>query len=65
MERIKEEGDKFLLLWPEPECTNVCFWYVPRRLRGQARTTEWEQELGRVSWGRRDDDQGRSVGQPD
>jgi len=51
VERIKQEGDKFYLIWPEPECTNVCFWYVPRRLRGQPRTKEWENELGMVSVG--------------
>lgn len=49
VERIKQEGDKFYLIWPEPECTNVCFWYVPRRLRGQTRSPEWEQELGRIT----------------
>lgn len=49
VERIKQEGDKFLLLWPEPECTNVCFWYIPRRLRKQSRTRDWELELGQVS----------------
>lgn len=50
VERIKEEGDKFYLLWPEPECTNVCFWYVPTRLRGQTRTPQWDEELGQVSY---------------
>lgn len=49
MQRLKEQADRFYLIWPEPECTNVCFWYVPRRLRGQPRTAEWELELGKVT----------------
>jgi glutamate decarboxylase len=49
---MKEQPDKFYLLLDEPECTNVCFWYVPERLRPrnfpQAYTSDWQRELGKV-----------------
>ena len=32
----------------EPECTNVCFWYIPPSLRGQDETKEWWEKLGKV-----------------
>ena len=32
VDRIKSMPDKFYLIVPEPECTNVCFWYIPTRL---------------------------------
>ena len=34
-----------------PDCVNVCFWYVPMRMRSAANkeSKEWEEELGRVS----------------
>ena len=46
---MKQMPDRFHLIWPEPECVNVCFWYVPKRLRGIPHSMEREQELGRVS----------------
>ena len=33
----------------EPQCTNVCFWYIPKRFRGKEETQEWWQELGKVA----------------
>ena len=49
---MKEYGEKFYLLNDEPECTNVCYWYVPERLRPrkfpQAYTRDWHMELGKV-----------------
>ena len=51
--------DRFHLLYIDreaaddyPDCVNVCFWYVPRRMRSAAADRggrEWEEELGRVS----------------
>ena len=50
--------DRFHLLYIDreaaddyPDCVNVCFWYVPRRMRSAANKggREWEEELGRVS----------------
>ena len=60
VDRMREMRDCFHLLFVDkdndadyPDCVNVCFWYVPRRLRLATTTIkgskEWEQELGRVS----------------
>jgi len=50
---MKEQPEKFYLLNEEPECTNVCFWYVPERFRPknfpQAFTSDWQRELGKVT----------------
>jgi glutamate decarboxylase len=45
--RIKEQSDKFHLIM-EPECVNVCFWYIPKRLRGSPHTPAKEKELAKV-----------------
>ncbi|XP_055528972.1 glutamate decarboxylase [Wyeomyia smithii] len=45
--RIKQQSDKFHLIM-EPECTNVSFWYIPRRLRGVPHDARKEQELGKI-----------------
>lgn len=46
--RIKAQPDKFHLIM-EPECVNVSFWYIPRRLRGVAHSPDKENELAKVS----------------
>ena len=52
VKKMKEYGEKYYLLNDEPECTNVCYWYVPERLRPrkfpQAYTRDWHTELGKV-----------------
>ena len=52
VKKMKEYGEKYYLLNDEPECTNVCYWYVPERLRPrkfpQAYTRDWHMELGKV-----------------
>jgi hypothetical protein len=49
---MKAQPEKFYLLLDDPELTNVCFWYVPERLRPrnfpQAYTSDWQRELGKV-----------------
>lgn len=45
--RIKAQPDKYYLIL-EPELVNVCFWYVPRRLRTQRHDSRREEELGKV-----------------
>jgi glutamate decarboxylase len=50
VKRIKEQSDKFHLIM-EPECVNVSFWYIPKRLRGIAHNSEKEQELAKVCHG--------------
>jgi len=53
VKKMKEQPDKFYLLNDEPECTNVCYWYVPERLRPrqfpQAYTRDWHIELGKIT----------------
>ena len=52
VKKMKEQPEKYYLLIDEPECTNVCYWYVPERLRPrqfpQAYTRDWHIELGKV-----------------
>ncbi|CAG2244947.1 CSAD [Mytilus edulis] len=39
----------FRLVLPEFQCTNISFWYIPPRLRGQNETAEWWKEVGKVA----------------
>jgi len=48
VKRMKEMPDKFYLVYPEPECVNVCFWYIPERLRNVPHSPERAAELGRI-----------------
>jgi hypothetical protein len=48
VKRIKSMPDKFYLIL-EPELVNVCFWYVPTRLRSMPHGPEREKLLGQVS----------------
>jgi len=45
--KIKAQPDKFYLIM-EPECVNVLFWYIPKRLRGMPHDSRKEIELGKV-----------------
>jgi len=53
VKKMKEQPEKFYFLFDTPECTNVCFWYVPERLRPrefpQYGTSDWMRELGKVT----------------
>ncbi|GFN94772.1 glutamate decarboxylase protein [Plakobranchus ocellatus] len=42
-------NEGFKLVLPEFECTNVCFWYIPHRLRGQLEDNKWWQEIGKIA----------------
>jgi glutamate decarboxylase len=44
---IKQQPEKFHLIL-EPECVNVSFWYIPKRLRGVPHSANKEQELAKV-----------------
>lgn len=44
---LKEQCDKFHLLI-DPEYVNVCFWYIPKRLRGKPHDKEKEEEMGAI-----------------
>lgn len=39
----------FEMVLENPECTNVCFWYIPPSLRNEKRDGEFEQKLHRVA----------------
>lgn len=47
LKRIREQSDKFHLIL-EPECVNVSFWYIPKRLRGTPHTGQKEKELAKI-----------------
>jgi glutamate decarboxylase len=50
VEEIKKRGDRFKLLIPEYECTNVCFWYVPISLRDlETDSTEFRKRINTVA----------------
>lgn len=34
---------------PHFDCTNICFWYIPKRMRDLEKTNEWWDELDGVS----------------
>ena len=48
VEKMKQEKDRFYLLDDDPQCVNVCFWYIPERLRKSEHTKQKEIELGVV-----------------
>jgi len=49
VKKMKECPEKWHLITPEPECTNVSFWYVPKRLRDEKKDHYWEDELGKCT----------------
>lgn len=50
--RIKQMPDRYYLIL-EPEMVNVCFWYLPTRVRNMPHGPEREKILGEVSFQRR------------
>ena len=49
VKRIKEQPEKFHLIM-DPECVNVSFWYIPKRLRGTPHNEQKVQELAKVMY---------------
>ncbi|XP_011147183.1 glutamate decarboxylase isoform X1 [Harpegnathos saltator] len=47
VKRIKQMPDKYYLIL-EPELVNVCFWYLPTRVRNMPHTTERIKILGEI-----------------
>uniref|UniRef100_U5ELT3 Putative glutamate decarboxylase n=1 Tax=Corethrella appendiculata TaxID=1370023 RepID=U5ELT3_9DIPT len=47
VKRIKEQSDKFYLIM-QPECVNVSFWYIPKRLRGAPHDANLRAECGKL-----------------
>jgi len=46
VKKMKEFPDRYYIIVDDPECTNVCFWYIPLRLRNEKRDKWWQSELG-------------------
>ena len=47
--RMQELSDRFLLIQQTPEMVNVCFWYIPERLRETPHDEQRISELGKVT----------------
>lgn len=47
-EEIKKRTD-FEMVLDRPECTNICFWYIPPRLQKMQRNDDFEQEIHKVA----------------
>ena len=47
--RMQELSDRFFLIQESPEMVNVCFWYIPERLRETPHDEQRISELGRVT----------------
>jgi len=48
VQQLKKMPDKFQLILQDPEFVNVCFWYIPRRLRSMAQGPDRAQLLGDI-----------------
>ncbi|KAH9498242.1 hypothetical protein Btru_008067 [Bulinus truncatus] len=46
---LLKKSPGFRLVLPEFQCTSVCFWYIPERLRGQEETPEWWLVIHKVA----------------
>jgi len=49
VKKMQERPDMFYLLNDQPECVNVIFWYIPKRLRDEKRDHWWQNELGKAT----------------
>lgn len=49
VKKLKERKDRFYLILEEPECTNVSFWYIPKRLRSMPHSPQKEAILGELT----------------
>jgi glutamate decarboxylase len=47
VKQLKERSDRFHLLM-EPEFVNICFWYIPKRLRGVLHDSCKMEEMGEL-----------------
>lgn len=39
----------FKMVMDEPECTNICFWYVPPSLRGCENDSDYKERLHKIA----------------
>ena len=49
LRRMQELGSRFYIIQEDPELVNLCFWYIPERLRDVDHDDAREQELGKVT----------------
>ncbi|KAG8189583.1 hypothetical protein JTE90_023653 [Oedothorax gibbosus] len=49
VKKLNERNDKFHIIIKEPECTNVSFWYIPKRLRNMPHSHQKEKVLGELT----------------
>lgn len=47
VKKIKEQPDKFILI-QEPSMSNICFWYMSKRLREMPMSKDKEEEMGKL-----------------
>lgn len=47
-ETIKKR-QSFKMVLENPECTNICFWYIPQSLRGKENEPDFEEKLHKVA----------------
>lgn len=45
---VMQKRDGFRLVQDHVEFTNVCFWYIPQKMRGKTESVEWWFELYRL-----------------
>ena len=49
LKKMREHSDRFYLIQDDPEMVNVCFWYIPERLRDLDHDQKRMEELGKVT----------------
>ena len=47
--QVIKERDGFEMVLESPECTNICFWYLPPSLRHLERNADFEKKLHKVA----------------
>lgn len=47
--QMVREREDFEMVIEQPECTNICFWYVPPSLKGVPRGEEYNAKLHKVA----------------
>lgn len=47
-QQIKQRDD-FEMVLEQPECTNICFWYIPPSLQNAPRNNEYKQSLHKIA----------------
>lgn len=50
LQKLVERGEErgFRLVLNEFQYSNICFWYIPKMLRNQEESDEWQQQLNLV-----------------